>query len=96
MRLENWGVVLRPKPYQPPEAWAQALSGNVYDHPEYSDGSLITTSAINAPHGDNAILTESGRVYELGVVAQDYEELYPNARERLFNSLQLKKESQND
>lgn len=84
MRLENWSVVVRdPDPYKAPEAQQACLSGNVYDHPTYSDGNVITTSRIVKVE-DGKVHTVSGSVYELGEVDPEYERMFPGARGRLF------------
>ena len=85
-RLENWAVIAVPdSPYQAPELWRQRLHGNVYGHPRFGNGTEVTTSPITSKKGEN-ILTRNTE-YELGIIDTEYEKLYPNARERLLNSL---------
>lgn len=87
MKLENWSiVVMGTDPYQAPECQTACLHGNVYGHPKFKDGDAINTSAIKRKVGE-LIETYSGSQYELGEIDQEYEKLYPNARERMFKSL---------
>lgn len=55
-RLEGWSVI------------NGRLIGCVYDHPDYVDGTLITTSLIAAKSGDGTVITASGAEYRLGTV----------------------------
>lgn len=87
MRMENWAIVS--DPYQAPEISGQYLRGNIYNsvNPRHEDGDGITTSRIVGKTSDNKVITKSGSVYELGVVLPDYEQHFPNARDRLLNTL---------
>jgi len=83
--LNNWGVVyLSMDPYLAPELRGQALCGI-----REEDGKSITTSRIVGKTIDGCVVTASGSVYSLGTVDPVYEELFPNARERLVNTLPL-------
>ena len=53
----------------------------------FNSFSGITTSRIVGKTSDNKVITKSGSVYELGVVLPDYEQHFPNARDRLLNTL---------
>jgi hypothetical protein len=88
-RLENWFVSELPNdPYMAPELKRQVLCGNVFGHPNFPDYSDVTTSAIEGIEMDSdAILTASGSEYTLGKPKEDYEKLFPNAKERLIKSL---------
>lgn len=84
MRLENWSIVQRnPDPYKAPELQRQYLHGKIFGHPDYEDGTEITTSAIWAIR-DNLIITKSGSEYALGEVDPKYEAAFPDARNRLL------------
>ena len=72
-RLENWSVVSPfedADPYREP--W-QFLSGEVYGHENYDDGTEITTSRIIEVRG-RFIETSSESVYELGKAGKFYVE----------------------
>ncbi len=89
-KLENWSMVNRNEnSYQAPEQGIPALSGEVYNHPRFEDGLIVTTSSIINKKGEN-VLTYSGSEYELGKVSEEYEKIYPDAKERLLNSLKEK------
>lgn len=65
IRVREWAV--RPatdSPYTPPEHAGIRLSGKVYGHPEFRDGSKVDTSRVVAVDG-RTITVESGRVYVL-------------------------------
>lgn len=61
--LENWRTVLL-DPYSPPEA-GMRLSGEVYDHPRFQNGTVVTTSRVNKINC-RFITTKSGSLYWLG------------------------------
>lgn len=84
MKLEKWYIGPRSDgdPYQPPET-QPALHGNVYGHPDYKDGTFITTSLLKRVK-DGKVETQSGSLYELGEVATEYEAVYPNAKARVL------------
>lgn len=87
IKLEDWAVVLAPiSPYQAPETASKSLAGIVTDHPEFETGAHITSSAIRGKR-DGRVITKSGSEYFLGKPAKAYEELYPDAYNRLMNSL---------
>lgn len=87
VKLEDWAVVLAPiSPYQAPETAEQRLHGIVTDHPEFETGARITSSPIRGKR-DGCVITKSGSDYFLGKPAKDSEELYPNAYNRLMDSL---------
>ena len=82
MILNNWSVVKR-DPYIAPEMQSSCLRGQVTGHSEIADGEYVTTSSIIS-NADGKITTVSGSVYELGDVDPEYEKVYPNAAERIF------------
>lgn len=52
VRLEGWRLVGFQAGYQPPEEWRQRrLAGNVFDHPCFAEGALVTTSVIQKAAG---------------------------------------------
>lgn len=95
--LENWSVVLvwpRGAFIQIPEHGRQALSGNVYGRTRFQSGEpmlpgeSITTSPFKEYDAENdAVVTLNGSRYRLGTVDPEYEKQFPNAKERLVNSL---------
>ena len=88
-RLENWLVVNYGDPYTPPELQIPRLHGSVFGHECFQDGESITTSRISGVNGDY-ILTRN-TAYILGEIDPKYEERFPLARARLFNSLNAQK-----
>lgn len=87
MKLENWSKGAVPSsPFQAPELWVPRLAGNVYGHPNFEDGTAVTTSRIVGKR-DGKVITGSGSEYELGEVDAEYENLYPDAFNRLMNTL---------
>ena len=88
MRLENWAVVAVPlSSFDAPELWKQRLDGDVYNNSKFEDGTNVTTSPIVGKR-DGKIVTASGSEYSLGTIRKEYEELYPDAFNRLMNSLE--------
>ncbi len=70
--LHNWSTNLSSAdPYKAPEQCSTRLKGNVYGHPKFNDGDLITTSTINKIEG-RIITTDSGSVYRLGRPSQKW------------------------
>lgn len=63
--LNNWAVVGNQTPYQAPEMVTKHLSGQVYGHPRFADGEVVTTSAIVKVDGKQ-VQTASGSAYILG------------------------------
>lgn len=88
MRIENWSVV-NPilDPYQAPETRSPSLYGKVFGHPKFVDGHWATTSSIYGKTAKNEVATVSGSSYELGQVDPSYEKKFPDAKNRLLNSL---------
>lgn len=73
-KLEEWSVCNRPAdPYQAPELWSTILSGKVYGHSRFPDGTHIDTSLIVKAEG-RIVHTYSGTQYELGIPEQKYVE----------------------
>ena len=88
MRIENWSVVsFCHHPYSAPETCQLSLHGCVFGHPRFEDGTPITTSPIISVDGAGHILTRSGSDYFLGKVDPLYERAFPEAQNRLLNSL---------
>jgi len=89
-KLENWGVVIvGASPYTAPELMKMCLHGNVYGHESnrFSDGEAVRTSSIRGKRG-TCVVTRSGSIYELGAVANEYENQFPDAKNRLLESLE--------
>lgn len=78
MILKNWCIVDR--------YGDQCLAGDVYGHYRKEDGSRVTTSAIIGKTDDGHVVTNSGSVYDLVDVLAEYEETFPDAKQRLLNT----------
>ena len=87
--IENWAlIVVLTSPYQAPELGTPCITGQVYGHPEFTDGTTITTSRIEGwDPVHKAVVTHSGSGYMLGKVSAKYERQYPDALNRLINKL---------
>lgn len=85
--IENWGMIANPRanPYTAPELITMHLTGN------RSDGAKdIVTSAIMDISEDNRVTTRSGTIYILGEPDPQYEKMFPNAKQRIFEILKGK------
>lgn len=72
IKLENWSVVVRDQcPWQAPESAKRQLSGECYNHPQFKDGTFVSTSYI-VDVDKNVIKTYSGSIYELGEPDPEY------------------------
>lgn len=81
--LNNWSVTCTSfNPYLPPEAQSYGLQGVVSGHATFPDGAHITTSSVKSVKGVE-VTTASGSIYTLGTVDPRYEELFPDALNRL-------------
>jgi hypothetical protein len=80
-KLDNWSLVGIESP---------SLHGNVSDSPNFENGEFIRTSYICKAIDGNHVQTYSGSIYELGTVDPLYERMYPNALQRLIESLNKK------
>lgn len=89
MKLNNWSFVStnQDDPYCPPEMIRFYLCGEVSGHPDFTDGDKVTTSPLIGKR-NGKVVTKSGSEYELGYVDQAYEQLFPNAEQRLLAQLQ--------
>jgi hypothetical protein len=85
--IEDWAVVEVYDPYMPPETRRKSLNGAVYGHPRFPDGKYVTTSSIVGKNDKNEVVTFSGSSYELGDVRWEYWQKFPNAGNRLLDSL---------
>lgn len=78
--IENWSITLCPRdPYLAPELRKQCLQG-------LCEGVEIITSPIQRKNEEGNVLTLNSE-YVLGESDPVYEELFPNARNRLLRSL---------
>lgn len=87
MRIEEWAVVHPPNPYAAPETQTQSLHGRVFGHPKFKDGQRVTTSSIQGKNTSGEVVTKSGSSYELGEIDPTYEQEFPDAENRLLDSL---------
>lgn len=86
-KLDQWAVVSNATPYTPPELLTQHLCGVRKDHPDYPTDKHITTSPICGKTANGLVVTRSGSKIELLTVQEKYEEEFPDAKQRLLNSL---------
>lgn len=93
-RLEEWALVYK-NPYIAPELQKQCLSGRVFGHLRFEDGTEIVTSPIERLEGD-FVITKSGSCYWLGKASKDYEKQFPNAKKRFFESWEKGKNSEKE
>lgn len=91
IKLEDWCVTSpTANPYQAPEQGVPCLGGFCVGHPKHKDYTYVTTSAIKGVKG-GGVETKSGSVYDLLKPAIEYEKQFPNAKVRLFISLNHKR-----
>lgn len=88
---DNWRRGVDPD-LSPKSDRTQHLSGRISQDDRFFDGDRVTTSTIKGKCGGK-VLTNSGTLYDLGEPEAAYEKEFPNARERLFNSLPDKTDS---
>lgn len=90
--IENWAlIIVTTLPYQAPEQGTPCITGEVYGHSGFADGTTITTSRVEGwDTTHKAVVTHSGSGYVLGKVSAKYERQYPDAYNRLVTAL-LKK-----
>jgi len=69
-KLENWSVVGLGGPYTAPEAFVQVLRGEVYGHPDFTDGEKVTSSALTFMK--NGIAKTKNTKYDLGFPEVEY------------------------
>lgn len=73
-RLENWSMVGNYDPYKAPETIKACLTGKVYGHSKFKDGSKVTTSyLIKLDIKNGTAITYSGTEYVLGKADKDWE-----------------------
>jgi hypothetical protein len=77
-KLDRWAIVYAESPYTAPELRSQSLYG-------YRDGKPVKTSRVLGKSG-NCVVTQNS-LYMLGDPQPEYEAVYPNAKQRLFDSL---------
>ena len=69
-KLENWRVVGIGDPYTAPEAMSRSLQGEVYGHPDFTDGETVTSSTLTFLK--DGIAKTKNTQYELGFPEGDY------------------------
>ena len=70
-KLENWAVVQgKSNPYMAPEAIPRCLRGEVYGHPNFADGEMVTSSSLTFLQ--NGIGKTQNTRYNLGTPECDY------------------------
>jgi len=87
VKIENWSTCTRKRtPYESPEIHGMGLHGNIYGHPLHDDGKIVTTSRIVGKRS-GLVVTKSGSEYELGKIDAEYDKQFPNALNRLMETL---------
>lgn len=69
--INEWSVQVRQGETHLPPNQSGRLGGRVYGHPDFPDGSFVTTSRVMSAEG-RQVTTESGTVYRLGEPSKDY------------------------
>lgn len=86
--LTDWAIIKDPRdPYKAPEMRQECLTGK--RESDLVNGTSCTTTPIVGKTSDGYVVTRSGTHYKLLTVHPDYEKQFPNAFERLINSLQV-------
>lgn len=76
-KLNEWAVVNSGNRY--------CLIGKVEGHPDREDGHTVVSSYCIGKY-EGRIVTTSGSHIELGEPKADYEAMFPNAKQRLFDT----------
>jgi len=86
IKLESWAMIRDDSdPFKAPEIRSMCLTGYVYGHPLFEDGTKVTTGAIeNMDTATTTVTTRSGNLYMLGEAHPEYEKQFPNAKKRFF------------
>jgi len=71
-RIEEWAIVGEANPYQAPELREMRLTGKVYNHPQFGDGEVVTTSPVRASAGRT--VETYNTTYDLGRMSEEYKE----------------------
>jgi len=92
--LDDWAALYCPTntKYTPPEHFRFRLTGKATGHPEFKNGSTVTSSpvisVIRDIDDDQVVIgVQSGRFYRLGSINADYERAFPDARNRLIDAI---------
>ena len=81
--LKQWFVILDPRDqFNPPECREQCLGG-------YRGDNECLTTPIKGKTKDGYVVTQSGYQYKLHDVDPNYEKEFPDAFNRLMNSLKI-------
>jgi hypothetical protein len=64
-KLENWEITGDNDPFIAPECQKIYITGEIYNHPGFLDGTRITTSSIQGVEDNNIVITKNSK-YELG------------------------------
>lgn len=80
-RLEQWALV---------GFWDICIQGCVYNDDRFNEGASIMTSPVEYVDENDNIITYTGSAYQLGEPDPLYEQLYPNAKRRVIETLKMK------
>jgi hypothetical protein len=87
--LKNWSyAALNSSPYTAPEAIICGFTGNVYNHPNYCNGTTVGfefRGDIEYTNNQLIVYSTSGRKYILESVDEEYAKSFPNWHETLIN-----------
>ncbi len=73
LKMNDWSIVTGGSPYTAPEVAGLRLVGLIHGHPIKEDGTRCVTSRIKEiDYKSRLIHTESGSIYSLGPVNEQY------------------------
>lgn len=87
VRLENWSFTVASDPFTAPECQQKLLTGEVFGHPQFSDGYKITTSAVHDVDWEQRVAHCASRQYALGRVNPKFVEWVKTHRPDLLSRL---------
>jgi hypothetical protein len=70
--LKNWAVVSSGDNYAAPETVTKYLTGNVFGHPNFEDGTQVDTSRLVELDVENGVAKTISRIYRLGNMKDEY------------------------
>lgn len=92
--MKNWAVatIMEINPYSPPELIKYKLMGNVYKHPNHTDGTFVTTSSIQDIVDCGGYKIVKTRNTEYKIYPQDVDVNYENVYNNAFEKLSINKD----
>ena len=87
-RLEKWSYVTKHQHKK-----HSGLAGDVYDSPQFDNGQNIITSKLADYDNENDVfITTRGSRYKLGEIDPEYAEMCPDAKERIIEVINKRKQ----